>query len=182
MGILPMLVVLDDLFSLKTTYAIERGVIRPSTSVDVDSESDVDRTADDPQRASYKFRSRVTLGFDYNPSMLDAAAPLTPRTTPVKLDLKRDEKLEIDWADGSHSVFSIGLLRSQCPCAQCKTVRQEKAVKKPLLQILPGNHTAALSALSASLIGNYALQIDWSDSHGSGIYSFQYLREIAPPG
>jgi DUF971 family protein len=29
-------------------------------------------------------------------------------------------------------------------------------------------------------VGNYALRIDWSDSHGSGIYSFQYLREICP--
>jgi DUF971 family protein len=30
------------------------------------------------------------------------------------------------------------------------------------------------------LVGNYALRIDWSDTHGSGIYSFQYLREICP--
>lgn len=109
--------------------------------------------------------------------MLDAAPP-SLRTTPVRLDLKRDEKLEIDWADGSHSVYSIGVLRSQCPCAQCKIVRQDKSVKKPLLQILPGNYTSALAVVSASLVGNYALQIEWSDKHGSGIYSFQYLREL----
>jgi len=24
------------------------------------------------------------------------------------------------------------------------------------------------------------MKIDWSDSHNSGIYSFEYLREIAP--
>jgi len=35
--------------------------------------------------------------------------------------------------------------------------------------------------LKAELVGNYALRIDWSDDHGSGIYSFEYLREISPP-
>jgi DUF971 family protein len=53
--------------------------------------------------------------------------------------------------------------------------------KKPLLTILPGNYAKPLAALSAELVGNYALRIDWSDEHGSGIYSFQYLREICPP-
>jgi len=102
------------------------------------------------------------------------------RTIPVRLDLKRDEKLEIQWKDGVVSVYSISLLRSRCPCAECKTVRQDKQGKKPLLQILPGNYANPLSALSAELVGNYALKIEWSDSHGSGIYSFEYLREISP--
>ncbi len=100
--------------------------------------------------------------------------------TPVRLDLQRDKRLEIQWQDGKICTYSITLLRSRCPCAACKTIRQESEVKKPLLQILPGNYSTPLSALSAELIGNYALKIEWSDSHGSGIYSFQYLREICP--
>jgi DUF971 family protein len=121
---------------------------------------------------------------------------MTPEITPAKLNLKRDEKLEIDWQDGRRSVYSISLLRSLCPCAQCRLVRDgnlshdtppaapvEKppaAKKKTSLTILPGNYAQPLSALSAELVGNYALRIEWSDGHGSGIYSFQYLREIAP--
>jgi DUF971 family protein len=105
-----------------------------------------------------------------------------PRTTPVRLDLKRDEKLEIQWQDGTVCHYSISLLRTRCPCASCKTVREEKQAKKSLLQILPGNFSEPLSAISAELVGNYALKIAWSDNHGSGIYSFQYLREICPPG
>jgi len=104
-----------------------------------------------------------------------------PRTTPVRLNLKRDEKLEIQWKDGSTAVYSISLLRAKCPCASCKTVREENQKKKSLLPILQGNHSVPLSALSAELVGNYALKIEWSDDHGSGIYSFQYLRDIAPP-
>jgi DUF971 family protein len=106
---------------------------------------------------------------------------MTPsQITPVRLDLKRDEKLEIEWQDGHVSVFTIGYLRSMCPCAQCKIVREGEGKKKSLLKILPGNYAGPVTAVSAEMVGNYAIRIDWSDAHGSGIYSFQYLREISP--
>lgn len=102
-------------------------------------------------------------------------------TTPTRLNLKKDEKLEIDWEDGLKSVYSISMLRTMCPCAQCKDVREGEAGKqKPLLRLLPGNWTQQILATSAELVGNYALRIDWSDNHGSGIYSFHYLRSISP--
>jgi DUF971 family protein len=111
-------------------------------------------------------------------------------TTPERLDLKRDEKLEITWQDGQHSVYTLSYLRSMCPCAQCKIVREERNPhdispaaprKKSLLTILPGNYAKPLSVVHAEMVGNYALRIDWSDEHGSGIYSFEYLRSISPP-
>jgi DUF971 family protein len=113
---------------------------------------------------------------------------MTPQTTPLRLNLKKDEMLEIDWQDGRRCVYTLALLRALCPCAQCKVVREGASAdpkpptekKKPVLNILPGNYAKPLSAVSAELVGNYALRIDWSDDHGSGIYSFQYLREICP--
>lgn len=121
---------------------------------------------------------------------------MSPQTTPIRLDLKKDEKLEIDWQDGHRSVYTLSYLRTMCPCAQCKVVREQKRQepaaaatattsppKKTLgLRILPGNFAEPLKALSAELVGNYALRIDWSDQHSSGIYSFDYLREISPEG
>jgi DUF971 family protein len=68
-----------------------------------------------------------------------------------------------------------------CPCAQCKVAREEQRQRNRRLNVLPGNYSQPLSALSAELVGNYAIRIDWSDQHGSGIYSFAYLREICPP-
>jgi DUF971 family protein len=111
-----------------------------------------------------------------------------PATTPIRLDLKRDEKLEIDWADGHRCVYSISLLRTMCPCAMCKMVREgtnphdiaPAPKKKSLLPILPGNFDKPITARSAQLVGNYALKIEWSDDHDAGIYSFQYLRSICP--
>ena len=106
---------------------------------------------------------------------------MTPSCTPTRLDLKRDEKLEIAWADGVVSVYPIGFLRSMCPCAQCKLVREgESGQKKTSLKILPGNYAAPVTATAAEMVGNYAIRIDWSDQHGAGIYSFQYLRDIDP--
>src|SRR5512140_3751625 len=92
----------------------------------------------------------------------------SPRTTPVKLNLKKDEKLEIEWADGHRCVYTISYLRTMCPCALCRSVRQEDKPKKSLLTVLPGNFSQPLTAVSAELVGNYALRIDWSDQHASG--------------
>lgn len=105
---------------------------------------------------------------------------MTPQTTPTRLDLKKDERLEIDWQDGHKSVYKISYLRAMCPCAQCKAQQEEQRKRKSLLRVLPGNHSQPLAATSAELVGNYALRIDWSDEHGTGIYSFDYLRRISP--
>ena len=108
------------------------------------------------------------------------ASALTPQITPVTLNLKKDEKLEIQWQDGLRSVYSISYLRTMCPCATCKTVREEEKGKRSLLRILPGNFAQPITAVSAELVGGYALKIEWSDQHSTGIYSFQFLREISP--
>ena len=98
--------------------------------------------------------------------------------TPLKLDLKKDEKLTIHWQDGRVSEYTISALRSACPCAQCKVVREGEEKKKSLLTILPGNYSGRLVVTDAQLVGNYALKLTFSDQHDSGIYSFEYLREI----
>ena len=108
--------------------------------------------------------------------------------TPVKLTLKRDQGLDVTWSDGEISHYSLTYLRSMCPCATCKEVRagggpgphslfQEK---KTSLTILPGNYATPLKVESVERVGNYALRLEWSDHHGSGIYSYQYLRQIMP--
>jgi DUF971 family protein len=113
---------------------------------------------------------------------------MTPQTTPIRLDLKKDEKLTVTWQDGRVCTYSLTLLRSMCPCAQCKIVREgrdphqimttEPPRKKTSLTILPGNYSGPITVRGAELVGNYALKIEWSDGHESGIYSFQYLREM----
>jgi DUF971 family protein len=47
------------------------------------------------------------------------------------------------------------------------------------LAILPNSSKGALTALGAELAGNYGLRIEFSDGHSTGIYTWQYLRELA---
>ena len=105
---------------------------------------------------------------------------LTPQTTPVRLDLKRDQELDIEWQDGERCTYPLTLLRSMCPCAMCKEQRESAKQRRSLLTVLPGNYSGPLTVVDAQLVGNYALKIEWSDKHDSGIYSFDYLRSICP--
>jgi DUF971 family protein len=101
-------------------------------------------------------------------------------TVPRRLHLDREKQLEIDWGDGQKSVFSLAYLRRNCPCASCKILREEQAKPSLKLTILSSSSAGSgpLRALKAELVGNYAIRIDWSDDHGTGIYSFEYLHAI----
>lgn len=98
---------------------------------------------------------------------------------PAGLDLAiAEQELRIQWADGTASRFSARFLRHNCPCAACRTEREKQAESKALLPVLSPAQAAAASATCTGghLVGNYALQLDWSDGHSSGIYDFRLLR------
>lgn len=103
---------------------------------------------------------------------------------PARLDLKKDRGLTIEWEDGASSYFPIDYLRRMSPSAEARKLREDLA-KNPLT-VLPtspkrgGSADGPLSAISAELVGNYAIRIRFSDGHDTGIYSWAYLREIDP--
>lgn len=81
------------------------------------------------------------------------------------------ESLTIFWEDGFSQTYSATSLRKNCMCAFCK----EEFTGKKLLKgmELPTD----LIIKKIELVGQYALQIHFSDSHQTGIYSFRKLRE-----
>ncbi len=98
---------------------------------------------------------------------------------PVKLDLKKDRGLTVEWADGTSSYYSIAYLRKMSPSAEMKQLREQLAANP--LTVLPSSPARGpLVAESAELVGTYALRIRFSDGHDTGIYSWGYLREIDP--
>ncbi len=100
---------------------------------------------------------------------------------PKHLDLKKDAALTITWEDGRVSVYPIGYLRKLSPSADMRELR-ELQQRNPLT-VLPSkftDHEGPLTAVDAELLGNYAIKITFSDGHNTGIYSWQYLREIDP--
>lgn len=98
---------------------------------------------------------------------------------PVKLDLKKDRGLTIEWPDGTTSYYSVGYLRKMSPSADMRQLREEMA-KNPLTVLPAGGSRGPLVAEAAELVGNYAIKIRFSDGHDTGIYSWAYLREIDP--
>lgn len=103
--------------------------------------------------------------------------------TPVHLDLKKDKGLTVQWADGTGSYYSIAYLRRMSPSADMRELR--RAMAHNPLTVLPnltggGSTGGSLVAESAEMVGNYAIRIAFSDGHSSGIYSWDYLREIDP--
>jgi DUF971 family protein len=86
--------------------------------------------------------------------------------------------VEITWSDGAVAAYPARLLRDACPCATCR--EQRAAPPKPqLLPVLTAAEVAPLEIVGMKPVGQYAYSIEFSDGHSSGIYTLDYLRELA---
>jgi DUF971 family protein len=113
--------------------------------------------------------------------------PLDPRRKPstVKVHIKTGAGVDITWADGHASHYDFAYLREECPCATCN---DERGKKEAFAAAAPGSNAfPALpmfkpkpSAQAATVVGNYAVQISFTDGHSTGIYSYEHLRAICP--
>jgi DUF971 family protein len=92
-----------------------------------------------------------------------------PRTTPTGIKAPHGaQTFEIAWADGATHRLPHRILRGYCPCATCQGhgggVRFQD-VGSPELR-------------NVQQVGNYALEIEWGDTHATGIYPYPYLRKL----
>jgi DUF971 family protein len=107
-------------------------------------------------------------------------APHDNATTPRDLKVKiQEQRLIVEWMDGKRSEYSLHDLRRNCPCAACRTER-EQAGDNPL-NILKSDPTG-VRVTSAQLVGRYAIQFRWSDGHDTGIFDFRFLRALDKTG
>lgn len=109
--------------------------------------------------------------------------PGNPRTEPssVRILLTTGEGVRIEWRDGHRSHYAFPYLRQRCPCATCRERRAQGAspVQSKVKSDLPMFEEPA-RAVQAEPVGNYAVRFSFSDGHATGIYSFEYLRDICP--
>ncbi|MGH9737912.1 MAG: gamma-butyrobetaine hydroxylase-like domain-containing protein [Candidatus Acidiferrales bacterium] len=100
----------------------------------------------------------------------------------IKIRVSTGEGVDIVWSDAHSSHFDFPYLRDHCPCATCNDERDRKEQDKTKgirSDVLP-MYKPKVKANKASAVGNYAIQIEFSDSHATGIYSFGFLRSICP--
>ncbi len=94
--------------------------------------------------------------------------------TPASIAQAGGDRLRITWNDGHESVYAVRTLRLACRCAHCV----EEFTGRPLLR--PDGVPDDVKPVRVSPVGRYALQFEWSDGHDSGIYTYEYLRQICP--
>jgi DUF971 family protein len=102
---------------------------------------------------------------------------------PEHIAISKSKGIKIDWRDTHRSEYSLAYLRDECPCASCTgahgTAPQKSDYsaeeKSPFPMFKP-----TLKMLHVEQVGSYAIRIDWSDGHNTGIYSFDHLRSICP--
>lgn len=92
--------------------------------------------------------------------------------TPINLYPIDEKTLGIEWDDGRKTKYALRELRGSCRCAVCVNEVTGQRV------VFPENIPENIRALEARPVGRYALQFVWSDGHDSGIYTFDYLREL----
>jgi len=93
-------------------------------------------------------------------------------TTPTKIKKLGPSELQSLWADGHETRHVAQILRGLCPCASCQDEMTGARITFPM------HIPETLEFRKIGLVGQYAVHFDFSDSHGTGIYSFEYLREL----
>jgi DUF971 family protein len=95
--------------------------------------------------------------------------------SPVLVEVRRAPErraLRLAWSDGHAADFDWDYLRGWCPCAVC----QGHSVVK--MQFHPP--AVPVAPVDIAPVGNYGISIVWSEGHSTGIYRFEFLREICP--
>ena len=87
--------------------------------------------------------------------------------------LRDDRELELQWPDGTLHRLPFRFLRGRCPCAVC--VDENTGVRIIDVDAIP----ADINPVELSFAGNYALKIKWSDRHDTGLFTWDYLAELA---
>lgn len=108
---------------------------------------------------------------------------MTITAEPEHIAISKSKGIKIDWKDGHHSDYPLGYLRDECPCATCTgahgTEPQKSSYASKPAELFP-MYKAALKMVAVEPVGNYAVRIEWSDGHNTGIYSFDHFRKICP--
>jgi prepilin-type processing-associated H-X9-DG protein len=97
--------------------------------------------------------------------------PFDPAATPETIVLAADRlHLRLAWSDGEQAEVRAEHLREKCRCAWCTRAR------------IDGTFAASFDGIAIERlapIGDYAINIAFSDGHARGIYPWPYLQQLA---
>ncbi|MDB6155091.1 MAG: hypothetical protein JWL90_3544 [Chthoniobacteraceae bacterium] len=86
------------------------------------------------------------------------------------------DEIAIAWNDGTESFINLERMRRACPCAACGGEPDILGnVDRPDVTYTGDSFTLR----GYEFVGGYAMQPTWGDGHGSGIYSYPFLKRLA---
>jgi DUF971 family protein len=92
-------------------------------------------------------------------------------SAPIEIRLRRKSRvLEVAFRDGVRYSLSFEYLRTHSPSAEV----QGHGPGQDVLQIAKEN----VQLLSVDPVGHYAVRLVFNDGHDTGLYTWQYLRDL----
>jgi DUF971 family protein len=90
---------------------------------------------------------------------------------PTEIRLAKDRKnLRVSFDDGQAFDFAAEFLRVESPSAEVKGHNPSERVT------VPGKRNVEIVAVEP--VGNYAVRLTFDDTHNTGIFSWEYFREL----
>jgi DUF971 family protein len=100
-----------------------------------------------------------------------ASPPFDPTAVPSLVVLAADRRsLRLTWADAEETDIAAERLRAACRCAWCTRAR------------IDGKFPAGFASIAIERldpVGEYAVNLAFSDGHARGIFPWPYLRTLA---
>lgn len=84
--------------------------------------------------------------------------------------------LQAEWDDGFSSIIKLENFRKECPCADCREKKESNIGINKF--IMPTIKPEQYDLKKLTPVGNYAINALWGDGHDSGIYPWEYFREL----
>jgi DUF971 family protein len=86
------------------------------------------------------------------------------------------DQVAIRWSDGEESFYGMEMLRAHSPSA-------ENVGERDLTGVIHGGSTQTsfpgVLVTGWQPVGGYAIQFEFSDGHRTGLFGFDYLRELS---
>lgn len=106
-------------------------------------------------------------------SLYSFLMPTSENHIPTQIQQRDPRTLSIVWADGEESLIDVRALRLACRCAACVDEWSGEAL------LAPDRVPMDVAPVGIQSVGRYAIQVNWSDGHSTGIYPFERLRMLA---
>ncbi len=107
-------------------------------------------------------------------SIWDSVKPAKKVVTATAIVLSKDQReLTLTWNDGATTAVAARRLRQYCPCAEC--VEEWSGKRTFEIETIP----AEMKVIEVQGVGNYALSFTFGDLHRTGIFQWEYLKDLS---